>query len=222
VNLILFGPPGAGKGTQGTMLASQFGLVKLSTGDLLRDAVRQGTPLGLEARGFMDAGELVPDSVILGLVREVMSRSGAYAREPGQPGGFIFDGFPRTVAQADGLSTLMRELGQRLDAILVLDVDDEELVRRLAGRISCPTCGRVYNRYTDPPRVEGVCDACGSSLVQREDDKEETVRRRLEVYRQQTEPLINWYNREGANLQHIAGSRPVEEVQRELIARLKG
>jgi adenylate kinase len=204
------------------MLASQFGLMKLSTGDLLRDAVRQGTPLGLEARGFMDAGELVPDSVILGLVREVMSRSGAYAREPGQPGGFIFDGFPRTVAQADGLATLMRELGQRLDAVLVLDVDDEELVRRLAGRISCPTCARVYNRYTDPPRVEGVCDACGSPLVQREDDKEETVRRRLEVYRQQTEPLIDWYKRDGAKLQHITGSRPVEEVQRELIARLKG
>lgn len=213
MNIILFGPPGAGKGTQGALLAETYELVRLSTGDLLRDALRRGTPLGMEAKAFMDAGELVPDSVILGLVREVM-QSGT------DRGGFIFDGFPRTIAQAEGLAQLMDELGTSLDAVLVLDVEDEELVRRLAGRLSCPRCGAVYNRHTEPPRRDGICDACGATLVQRDDDREETVRRRLEVYREQTEPLIAWYAERGAPLHHVKGDRPVMDVQQSLAALL--
>jgi len=218
MNIILFGPPGAGKGTQGALLAARFSMLRLSTGDLLRDAVRDGTPLGRQARSFMDAGELVPDTVILGLVREVLAgRSGSAAEA-----GVIFDGFPRTVAQADALARLMAELDQPLDAVLVLDVDDEELVRRLAGRLSCPNCGRLHNRYSDPPRVHGTCDDCGAALVQRSDDREETVRRRLQVYRDQTRPLIDYYVNANANVQHIAGDRAIEDVQRDLVARLQG
>jgi adenylate kinase len=219
MNIILFGPPGAGKGTQGALLAAKFGTLRLSTGDLLREAVRNGTPLGRQAKTFMDAGELVPDSVILGLVREVLADQNA----PGAPAaGVIFDGFPRTVAQADGLARLMAELGQPLHAVLVLDVDDEELVRRLAGRLSCGNCGRVYNRYSDPPRQDNICDACGATLSQRSDDREETVRRRLQVYRDQTRPLIDYYVNAHANVLHIAGDRAVEDVQRDLVARLEG
>jgi adenylate kinase len=218
MNIILFGPPGAGKGTQGALLAARFGMLRLSTGDLLREAVKNGTPLGRQAKTFMDAGELVPDSVILGLVREVMADAGEGAE--GRTG-VIFDGFPRTVAQADGLAQLMKELGQPLDGVLVLDVDDEELVRRLAGRLSCPNCGRGYNRYSDPPARENLCDDCGAALVQRSDDREETVRRRLQVYRDQTRPLIAYYTNARANVQHIAGDRSVDDVQRDLIARLE-
>ncbi len=206
MDIILFGPPGAGKGTQGALLAERHGLSRLSTGDLLRDARRDGTPLGLEAKRFMDAGELVPDEVILGLVREVMS--------DGRGGkGFIFDGFPRTTAQAGGLSRLMSELGRALKAVIVLDVDDETLVRRLSGRLWCTRCGRVYNVHTDPPTNTSRCDACGGDLIQRPDDREETVRRRLEVYRAQTEPVIRWYEAAGTRVHRVDGDRPVAAVQ---------
>lgn len=211
MNIILFGPPGAGKGTQGELAADRFDLVRLSTGDLLREARREGTALGREAQRFMDAGELVPDGVILGIVREVME--GHTGR-----GGFIFDGFPRTVAQAEALSGMLEEMGTSLDAVIVLEVEDETLVRRLAGRLSCPNCGCVFNRYSDPPRTEGRCDSCGTELVQREDDREETVRRRLEVYREQTAPVLDWYIRSGANVRSIPGDRPIDAVQADLAA----
>jgi adenylate kinase len=215
MNIIIFGPPGAGKGTQGELAAEKFDLVRLSTGDLLREARRQGTELGRKAQRYMDAGELVPDAVILGIVREVMEAES-------HRGGFIFDGFPRTEAQAAGLSDMLDEMATSLDAVVVLEVSDETLVRRLAGRLSCPKCGAVYNRHTEPPREEGRCDACGSPLVQRPDDREETVRRRLEVYREQTAPVLDWYEGAGATIRRIPGDRPVDAVQADLAAILAG
>jgi adenylate kinase len=215
MNLILFGAPGAGKGTQGALLSERYGLVRLSTGDLLREALRQGTPLGREAKSFMDAGELVPDGVILGMVREALEQA-SDAR------GFIFDGFPRTVTQAEGLQALLEDVGRPLDAVLVLDVDDDSIVTRLSGRLSCPQCGAVYNVHTEPPRVDAVCDRCGSPLAQRADDRPETVRRRLAVYRDQTAPLVGYYQAGTTPVYHIDGDRPIEQVQAELQGMLVG
>jgi adenylate kinase len=209
MHIILFGPPGAGKGTQGELLAERFDLVRLSTGDLLREALREGTPLGLEAKRYMEAGELVPDDVILGMVREVLER------EAGR-GGFIFDGFPRTRAQAEGLDALLASLGTSLDAVLVLDVDDDTIVRRLSGRLSCPKCGAIYNLHSNRPTRAGICDACGTELVQRQDDREETIRRRLAVYREQTAPVLDHYADMGTDIRHIPGGREVDAVQAEL------
>jgi adenylate kinase len=212
MNLVLFGPPGAGKGTQGALLAERRNMLRLSTGDLLRDAVRDGTPLGVKAKGFMDAGELVPDEVILGLVRETMQGSGDSV---------IFDGFPRTLPQAEALDRLLADLGKPLGAVLVLNVDDEELVRRLSGRRSCPGCGAVYNIYSEKPKVEGKCDRCGADLVQRSDDQESTVRRRLQVYQEQTAPLIQYYRSGPTPVHAIDGDRAVETVQADLVAALE-
>lgn len=211
MNLILFGAPGAGKGTQGELLAQRHGLVRLSTGDLLRDAMREGTRLGREAKSYYDAGELVPDAVILGMVRETMQAQAG-------SGGFIFDGFPRTVTQAEGLQALLDDVGQPLDAVIVLDVDDEEIVKRLSGRLFCPKCGAVYNVYSNPPAAEGVCDRCGSRLTQREDDRPETVRHRLSVYRDQTAPLIGFYESSGVPVHHVDGDRAVDEVHADLLS----
>lgn len=211
MNTILFGAPGAGKGTQGEQLARHFGWLRLSTGDLLRDAVRKGSPLGAEARRFMDAGELVPDDVILGLVREVLSA------QPAQGGGVVFDGFPRTVAQAESLDGLLADLGQRLDALLVLEVADDEIVRRLSGRLFCPSCRAVYNLHSEPPARPGRCDRCGAELGQRDDDREETVRRRLAVYRDQTAPVVAWYRDHGIPVHEVAGDRDVAAIQADLV-----
>lgn len=205
----MLGAPGAGKGTQGALLAERLGLRRISTGDLLREAVRKGTPLGRTAKAYMDAGELVPDDVILGLVREVVGGADA-AR------GFIFDGFPRTLPQAEALDRLLAEAGRPIDAVVVIDVPDDQLVKRLSGRRGCPKCGAVYNIYFEPPRTPGVCDVCGGALVERADDAAETVRRRLEVYREQTEPLIAYFERSGAPVHYIDGDRPVEVVEREI------
>jgi adenylate kinase len=208
MNLVLFGPPGAGKGTQGTVLAEKRGLMKISTGDILRDAVRAGTTLGSEAKKFMDAGELVPDAVILGLVREAIQDAG---------NGFIMDGFPRTIAQAEGVDRILRELKTSIDAVVVLDVPDEALVQRLSGRRSCPNCGSVYNVYFDKPKVAEQCDRCNSKLVQRADDQRDTVVRRLEVYKAQTSPIIDYYQKHGADIQFIKGDRSIDEVQRDIL-----
>jgi adenylate kinase len=204
--LILFGPPGAGKGTQGDLLAQAAGLRKLSTGDLLREAVRQGTPLGREARKFMDAGELVPDPVILGLVKETLLNDDN-AR------GFILDGFPRTLDQARALDQMLAEVGRPLDRVLVLEVADDTIVKRLSGRRSCPNCGAVYNDYSDPPAVPGICDRCGHALVQRKDDEAGTVQRRLDVYRAQTEPVLAYYRQGGALVHNVKGDQPIDAVQ---------
>jgi adenylate kinase len=208
MNLVLFGPPGAGKGTQGTVLAETRGLLKISTGDILRDAVRAGTSLGTEAKKFMDAGELVPDSVILGLVREAIQDAG---------NGFIMDGFPRTIAQAEGVDRMLGDLKNAIDAVVVLDVPDEALVKRLSGRRSCPQCGAVYNVYFDKPKTDELCDRCQSKLVQRADDQRDTVVRRLEVYQQQTSPIIDYYKKQGADVHFIKGDRGIDEVQRDIL-----
>ena len=208
MNLVLFGPPGAGKGTQGTVLAEKRGLMKISTGDILRDAVRAGTTLGAEAKKFMDAGELVPDSVILGLVREAIEDAGS---------GFIMDGFPRTIAQAEGVDKMLAEMDKSIDAVIILDVPDEALVKRLSGRRSCPNCGAVYNVYFDKPKEDGKCDRCSSELVQRADDRQDTVVRRLEVYKAQTSPIIEYYQQRGADVNTIDGDRDIEHVQRDIL-----
>lgn len=210
MNLILLGAPGAGKGTQGALLTERHGLKRISTGDLLRDAVRRGTPLGQRAKGYMDAGELVPDAVILDLVREVL------VSEPRGSAGFLLDGFPRTLPQAEALDRLLKDLGRPLDAVIVIDVPDEKLVQRLSGRRSCPACGAVYNIYFEPPQVAGVCDRCGGALVERADDTAETVRHRLEVYKRQTEPLIAYYEASDTPVHHVDGDRPAAEVEREI------
>ena len=211
MNLVMFGPPGAGKGTQGALLAERRGMRRLSTGDLLRDAVRDGTALGIKAKSFMDAGELVPDDVILGLVRETMQ---------GSSDSFIFDGFPRTLPQAQALDKVLGDLGKPLGAVLVLNVDDEELVRRMSGRRSCPSCGAVFNIYSEKPKSDATCDRCGTALVQRSDDQEATVRRRLQVYQDQTAPLIEYYRSGSTPVHSIDGERAVDTVQNDLVAAL--
>jgi adenylate kinase len=211
MNVILFGPPGAGKGTQGDLLAASAGLRKISTGDLLREAVRDGTELGKKAKTFMDAGELVPDAVILGLVRETLSVNGATA-----PRGFILDGFPRTLPQAQALDEMLHTIGQPIQGVLMLDVADDVIVKRLSGRMSCPQCGAVYNEFYDPPKHSGICDKCGTALVQRKDDNAETVKRRLDVYRQQTAPVLDYYRGKTTPVHTIIGDDTIDGVQRDL------
>jgi len=207
----VFGPPGAGKGTQGALLAERLGVLRISTGDLLRDAVRRGTPLGQRARRIMDAGELVPDDVILGLVRESLESDPAR-------NGAIFDGFPRTLPQAEALDVLLQGMDRPLTGVIVLEVEDESLVERLAGRLYCPKCGAVYNVHLTPPAVPGLCDACGGELIQRADDEEATVRRRLEVYHEQTAPLIAYYEASPVPVHRVDGDRAIDEVQADLLA----
>lgn len=211
--VILLGPPGVGKGTQGVLLCERKGFTHLSTGDLLRKARREGTPLGREAQGYMDRGELVPDSVIIGMVREALDEL---------TGGVVFDGFPRTVAQAEALDEVLDEAGRALDRVVLFQADDEILVKRLSGRRSCPECGAVYNVHFNPPQVEGRCDRCGSELTHRADDSPATVRTRLEVYREQTEPLVSFYRDHAAPFFTVAAARPVEDVQTDLQTAIEG
>jgi adenylate kinase len=204
LNLILFGPPGAGKGTQAARLQEDFRLPYVATGDILRAAVKDGTELGLKAKGFMDAGKLVPDDLVIDLI---VDRIGAEdARD-----GFILDGFPRTRAQADALGEAFDRLGRRITAVLLFDVPDEELVRRISGRRVSVKTGRVYHVESDPPKHEGRCDVDGSRLVQRDDDKPEVVEKRLEVYHDETEPLVAYYDERGL-LRRIDGTRSPAEV----------
>ncbi len=189
-NLILLGPPGAGKGTQAERLQADFGLAHISTGDMLRAQVVQGTELGVEAQKYMNAGELVPDEVILGMIGQRIAEQDA--RE-----GFLLDGFPRNASQADALGATLAASERGLTAALLIEVSDEEVVRRLAGRRVCLKAGHVYHMEFDPPKREDVCDQDGSRLIQRDDDKEDTIRRRLEVYARQTAPLIEYYELAG-------------------------
>ncbi|HEV2923363.1 MAG TPA: adenylate kinase [Solirubrobacteraceae bacterium] len=211
LNLILLGPPGAGKGTQAERLREDFGLPHISTGDILRAQVAESTELGNKAQRYMDAGELVPDDIIVGMIRDRINTGDA--RD-----GFLLDGFPRNVKQADALAEALGELDRRLTAALLIDVPDDELVRRLAGRRVCvKNPSHIYHVEFDPPKHEGVCDQDGSRLIQREDDKEETIRKRLDVYHSQTEPLIDYYDRAGL-LRRFDGRRSAEEVHDHLRA----
>ncbi|EDP74974.1 adenylate kinase [Hydrogenivirga sp. 128-5-R1-1] len=204
-NLVFLGPPGAGKGTQAKRLAQELGLMHISTGDILREAVKKGTPLGKKAKEYMDKGELVPDDLIVALIEEVMPPEG----------GVIFDGFPRTIAQAEALDEMLSKKGMGIDAVVLFDVPDEVVVERLSGRRVCPSCGAVYHIKFNPPENDEVCDRCGTKLIQRDDDREEVVRNRLEVYRRQTEPLIEYYERKGI-LIRLDASKEIEEVYQEL------
>lgn len=187
---VLVGPPGAGKGTQAQILASELSIPKVSTGDIFRANVSGGTELGKQAKAYMDRGDLVPDEVTNAMVRERL-------KEEDAKNGFLLDGFPRNVAQAEALNKILDGLGQRLDAVVELRADEEEVVKRLSGRRQCRNCNRVHHLEFDPPRTEGVCDHCGGELFQRDDDREEVVRHRLDVYREQTEPLVAFYEGEG-------------------------
>lgn len=203
-NLILLGPPGAGKGTQAERLQEDFSLAHISTGDMLRAQVAAGTDLGKRAQEYMSAGELVPDEVILGMI-------GARISEQDAREGFLLDGFPRNASQADALAATLAESQRRLTAALLIEVPDEDVVRRLGGRRVCAKSGHVYHVEFDPPKREGVCDQDGSRLIQRDDDKEETIRRRLEVYARQTAPLIEYYDEAGL-LRRFDGRRTPDEV----------
>jgi len=212
MNLVLFGPPGAGKGTQAQFLVSKFQIPQISTGDMLRAAVKAETPLGLQAKEIMQQGGLVSDSIVLGIVAERLKESDCV-------NGFILDGFPRTVAQADALDLILGQSGKMIDHVISLEVDTDELVIRLSGRRSCPACAKGYHVSFDPPAVEGVCDACGATLIQRSDDQEETVRNRLIVYTQQTAPLEEYYKSKNI-LCSIPGMGPIQEVQQRILSAL--
>jgi adenylate kinase len=204
MRIILLGPPGAGKGTQAVRIVERWGIPHVSTGDILRANVREGTALGAEAKRYMDAGDLVPDEVIIGMVGERLT-------EPDTAAGFLFDGFPRTVPQARALETLVNERDTPIDVVLRLVVDHDDVVSRLTGRRTCSECGRIFHVLTDPPTDAGRCDGCGGEIVQRDDDREEVVINRLEVYRTQTAPLEDFYFERGV-LRDIRAVGTVEEV----------
>ncbi|BCB97261.1 adenylate kinase [Dissulfurispira thermophila] len=204
MRLVLLGAPGAGKGTQAKILVEKYGIPQISTGDLLRAAVAAGTSLGKEAKSYMDKGELVPDSVVLGMVEERLKQDDCKK-------GFILDGFPRNTKQAEALDNMLNSLGMPLTAALSVDVPFDDLMKRLTGRRTCKACGQMYNIYFNPPKKEGVCDKCGGELFQRDDDKEETIKKRLEVYNAQTAPLIDYYKGKGI-LKSVAGTGSIEDI----------
>ncbi|MEO7980376.1 MAG: adenylate kinase [Sporichthyaceae bacterium] len=204
MRLVLVGPPGAGKGTQAQFISSHFAVPKISTGDIFRANVSEGTELGLEARKYMDAGDLVPDEVTIGMVKERLLYDDVSE-------GFLLDGFPRTVHQAEVLDGMLAEHTTAVDVVLELVVDDEEVVRRLSGRRTCRRCGHVWHLDFDPPADAGVCDRCSGELFQRDDDSEGTIRHRLEVYADQTSPLIGYYGDKGL-LRGVDATGPVEDV----------
>jgi adenylate kinase len=204
MRLVLVGPPGAGKGTQAEFIAAHLAVPKISTGDIFRANVAGGTPLGVEAKRYMDSGQLVPDEVTIDMVR-------ARLAEPDAADGFLLDGFPRTLPQATALDKMLADLGVALDVVLELVVDNDEVIRRLSGRRACRSCGKNWHVVFDPPHREGVCDRCGGELYQRDDDKEEVITERLRVYARDTAPLIDFYAAQG-KLVGIDATGPVEDV----------
>ncbi len=214
MNIVLLGAPGAGKGTQAEKIIAEYGLPHISTGDILRASVKNGTPLGLEAKRYMDAGELVPDEVVIGLVKARLS-------EPDAEKGFILDGFPRTVAQAEALDRALGEMDRAIDYVVSIDVDRDVIVSRLTSRRTCKECGKIYSLLANPPADPSTCTACGGELYQRDDDTEATVKNRLAVYDRSTAPLVTYYGDKGL-LHEIDGDRPVAQVFADVRAVLEG
>jgi len=186
MNIVLFGPPGVGKGTQSDMLVKELGIIHFAMGDILRAAVSEGSDLGLKAKAYMDAGKLVPDDVVIGMIEERITDSSAIA-------GFLLDGFPRNVSQAEALSAMLGKHAKQIDRVVFMDAPEDMLLERLSGRLICRACGFGFHRHYSPPREEGRCDRCGGELYQRDDDKEEVISQRLEVYGEQTKPLLDYY-----------------------------
>lgn len=208
------GPPGAGKGTQAEKIVEKYGIPHISTGDMFRSAIKEGTELGKEAKSYMDNGELVPDEVTIGIVRERLAKDDA-------SNGFLLDGFPRTIAQAEALENLLADLNSSIDHVIRIDVDTEQLVERLTGRRVCPTCGATYHVTYNPPKVEGICDNDGTELIQRDDDKPETVRKRLDVNLQNAQPLLDFYQDKGY-LVSINGDQDINQVFHDIDEKLGG
>ena len=202
--LILLGAPGVGKGTQGELISKHYNIPEISTGDILRSEVKNETELGKKAKVYMDKGELVPDDVIIGMMENRIKQDDC-------KNGFILDGFPRTVAQAEAFDKMLEKNSLELDKVLLIDVEEEEIINRLTGRRVCPNCGAVYHVKNKPPKEEGICDKCGSKLIQRDDDKEEVVRNRLEVYKKNTMPLIDYYTK-SLKLVKIEGTGEISDI----------
>jgi len=213
MRLVLLGAPGAGKGTQAKKLIERYSIPQISTGDILRKAVQDGTPLGKEAKSYMDRGELVPDSVVIGIIKERL-------KEDDCKKGYILDGFPRNVAQAKALDEMLSSLNSPLDYAISIDVPFDELMKRLTGRRTCKSCGQMYNIYFSPPKNNGICDKCGGELYQRDDDKEETIRKRLEVYEAQTAPVIGYYREKGI-LKSVPGTGGIDDIFNKIISILE-
>ncbi|MDN4593612.1 adenylate kinase [Polycladomyces subterraneus] len=214
MNMVLMGLPGAGKGTQAERIVAAFSVPHISTGDMFRQAVKEGTSLGLEAKSYMDQGQLVPDRVTIGIVRDRLGKDDCAE-------GFLLDGFPRTVPQAEALDELLKDMGRGLDHVIYIRVGEEELVKRLTGRRICRDCGATYHVVFAPPRQEGVCDRCGGELYQRDDDREETVAKRLQVNLEQTNHLLKYYESTGI-LRTIDGEQPIEQVTASIMTTIRG
>jgi len=212
MRIILIGPPGGGKGTQAQKLIEKYKIPQISTGDLLRSAVKEGTPLGLKAKEYMGKGQLLPDELVLELVEERL-------KEKDCKKGFILDGFPRTIAQAEALDKMLKRRGEKLNAVVEIEVPDAEVVRRLSGRRTCPNCGAMFHIEFNKPKTAGKCDKCGGELYQREDDNEKTIKSRLEVYHNQTEPLIGYYKKQGL-FKKVNGLGKIEEIFGQLVKAL--
>lgn len=214
MNIILFGPPGAGKGTQAQFIVSRYGIPQISTGDMLRAAVKAQTPLGVKAKQIMDSGALVSDDIVLGIVEERIAQQDCAQ-------GFVLDGFPRTIPQAESLEKILVKIARKIDCVVSLDVEHSEIIGRLSGRRNCTGCGKGYHVLHDPAKVSGVCDVCGAALIQRDDDQEATIKTRLDVYEKQTAPLKEYYEKSGL-LRHINGSGSIEDIQKQIAAVLEG
>lgn len=214
MNLILLGPPGAGKGTQAKLLSKKYDIPQISTGDILRTAIKDQTPMGLRAKSFMDSGALVSDEVVVGIVEERLTQADCNK-------GFILDGFPRTVVQADALKKTLQALGKGIDHVISIVVDENDILERITGRRTCRNCGKGFHLRFDPPKVAGICDECGGELYQRDDDSEITIRKRLDVYAAQTAPLVAYYGNE-ALLRTVSGTGSIDDIQQKMVQMVEG